>query len=682
MCGIAGVISPRPLPQLNIYDFIGRLHHRGPDSWGYFINPFGVTEANYISGVTDMLQTGLDWNSTVGDEERNSYQEYLTQPFLMLAHARLSILDLTAAGNQPLAYHRDNLVIVLNGEIYNYLELRTELKAKGYEFRTATDSEVVLAAYQEWGENCIDRFNGMWAFAIYDRLRNRLFISRDRLGIKPLFYTYNRELDYFAFASEIKALLTLPGMKVQANREECQSFLLYDAVENTSSTFFSNIYRLPPASNLIIDLTEISSQNNSWFQSIRISRYWGLKVNNDRCQVGEQDIAGKAREFYDLFTDAVRIRLRADVRVGTALSGGLDSSSNVYIINQLLKQGQADAVGKKQYSFSSVFSRTEEKYADESYFIDLITRQLDINSLKVAPTPERLLQEVESLVYNQDEPFGSTSIFAQWCVFSLPRPNGVLVTLDGQGADEQLAGYLSYLGIYWSNLPLYTPYLYQEIWQSRDISGGLDAGLRQLLVGKAKASLLSSFASRLLMKRRILTGRNIFGDNAARIVSQCMERMPVFRSSSPPTLNERLAFDTQNSLAVLLRYADRNSMAYGVESRAPYLDYRLAEFLAALPADYKIHNGWTKYIARHAFAGKLPDGITWRRDKMGFPTPEKTWFTGSLRDWATDVIKDATFLPELGVRPDIINNYEHLAQDSSLWRLINMELWARVFEVG
>ncbi len=681
MCGVAGIISPRSLAHLNIYDFISSIRHRGPDNWGYFIGPLGETQASYTSGMTGILQKGLDWNSTVGDEEQKSYQGYLNQPFLMLAHARLSILDLTAAGNQPLAYHRDNLVIVLNGEIYNYLELRSELKAKGYEFNTATDSEVVLAAYQEWGEKCIDRFNGMWAFAIYDRLRNRLFLSRDRLGVKPLFYTYNRQFNYFAFASEIKALLTLPGMKVQANREECQNYLLYDAIENTSDTFFQGIYRLPPASNLIIDLTGISDQNNSWFQSIGVSRYWGLKVNNDRYKVGEQDIADKASEFCDLFTDAVKIRLRADVRVGTALSGGLDSSSNVYVINQLLKQGQADAIGDRQYSFSSVFSRAEEKYADESYFIDLITRQLDINSIKVVPTPERLLHEVESLVYHQDEPFGSTSIFAQWCVFSLPRPNGVLVTLDGQGADEQLAGYLSYLGTYWSNLPLYTSRFYREIWQTRDISGGLKVGLRQLLAGKAKASLLSSFASRLLMKRRILMGRNIFGDNASAITVQCMERMPELVSSNIPTLNERLALDTQNSLAVLLRYADRNSMAYGVESRAPYLDYRLAEFLAALPADYKIHNGWTKYIARCAFAGKLPDEITWRRDKMGFPTPEKVWLTGPLREWGMSILRNATFLPELGVRPDIIDNYDFLARDFTLWRLINMELWARVFRV-
>ncbi len=682
MCGIAGIISSRSLPQLNIYNFISSIRHRGPDNWGYFIAPLGEIQVSHSCGMTDILQTGLDWSSTVGDEERKIYQGYLTRPFLMLAHARLSILDLTAAGNQPLAYNRDNLIIILNGEIYNYLELRLELKAKGYEFRTATDGEVVLAAYQEWGEDCIHKFNGMWAFAIYDRLKNRLFLSRDRLGVKSLFYTYNHELNYFAFTSEIKALLTLPGIKVKANLEECQNYLLYNVAENTENTFFQGIYRLPPASNLIIDLTEISNKNNSLFQSISVSRYWDLKINNDRCNVGAKEIADKAHEFYDLFMDAVKIRLRADVQVGTALSGGLDSSSNVYVINQLLKQGQAKAVGDRQYSFSSVFSRAEEKYADESYFIDLITRQLDIKSVKIVPTPQRLLNEVESLVYHQDEPFGSTSIFAQWCVFSLPRPNGILVTLDGQGADEQLAGYLSYLGIYWSSLPLLSPSLYREIWQTKDIRGGLKAGLRQLVVGKTMASPLSSFVFRLLMKRRMLIGEKVFGNNAAGILDKCMERMPEFLGKHPATLNERLAFDTQNSLPVLLRYADRNSMAYGIESRAPYLDYRLAEYLAALPADYKIHNGWTKYIARCSFSGKLPDEITWRRDKMGFPTPEKTWLRGPLREWGIDIIKKGKFLQELGVRSDLVNNYDQMANDFTLWRLINIELWAKVFKVN
>lgn len=682
MCGIAGIISTNSLPQLDIYDYISHLRHRGPDNWGYYIsssydkNQYNTKDGDYI-----LVQTGLPWLQSAGDEARKYYQEYLNKSCLMLAHARLSILDLSADGNQPMVYDRGKLVLAFNGEIYNYLEIRAKLQSEGYTFTTGTDSEVLLAAYQEWGQDCIHHFNGMWAFAIYDRLKQHLFISRDRLGVKPLFYTYSQETGYFAFASEIKALLVLPGMRADANREQCQSYLLYDCVENTSATFFKNIYRLPLGSNLTINLARIKEQGNSWQQAINISRYWELQVNNEGCVVKEKDMASKKEEFYDLFTDAVRIRLRADVRVGTALSGGLDSSSNVYVINHLLQQGQAGGVGDRQYSFSSVFSRADEKYADESPFIDMITRKLDINPVKVIPSPERFREEIESVVYHQDEPFVSTSIFAQWCVFSLPRPNGVLVTLDGQGADEQLAGYLPYLGIYWSNLAIYDPRLYREIWQARTINGGLKAGLRQLLVGKAKSTGLSSTVNNMLLKRHSGMATAIFGENATRMVAQSMECRPELINIGCQTLNERLAFDTQNSLAVLLRYAYRNSMAFGVESRAPYLDYRLAEYLAALPADYKIHNGWTKYIARSAFNGKLPDEITWRSDKMGFPMPEKNWLTGPLREWATEILRNAVILPQLGVKKNFVYDYDKFANDFTLWRLLNIELWGQVFHV-
>jgi asparagine synthase (glutamine-hydrolysing) len=684
MCGIAGLISTKPMQNLNIYDLATRLRHRGPDNWGYYIEPLVKQDGvgRIESGIDRyLLDTGYEWNPESGLQSRSRYLAYLDKPLIMMLHTRLSILDLSPAGNQPMLYNRGDFVLVFNGEIYNYPEIRAKLQSKGYSFTTGTDSEVVLAAYQEWGQECIHHFNGMWAFSIYDRPKQQIFISRDRLGVKPLFYTYSQETGYFAFASEIKALLALPSMRAEANREVCQSYLLYDCVENTSATFFKNIYRLPPASNLTINLACIKERGSSWKQAINIARYWNLQVNNEGCVVKEKDMASKKEEFYDLFTDAVRIRLRADVRVGTALSGGLDSSSNVYVINQLLKQGQAGGVGDRQYSFSSVFPRTDEKYADESPFIDLITRQLDINPIKVIPGPERLLEEIESVVYHQDEPFGSTSIFAQWCVFSLPRPNGVLVTLDGQGADEQLAGYPPYLSIYWSDLAIYDPRLYREIWQARDINGGLKAGVRQLLVDKAKNIGLSSMLNNMLLKRHRSMATGIFGENAPGVLQQSMESRPELINIASQTLNEKLAFDTQNGLAVLLRYADRNSMAYGVESRAPYLDYRLAEFLAALPADYKIHNGWTKYIARSAFAGKLPDEITWRRDKMGFPTPEKNWLAGSLREWAIEILSKADILPRLGVKKNIIDDYDKLADDFTLWRLLNMELWGQVFQV-
>lgn len=682
MCGIAGIISIRPLPQLDLFDFIGRLRHRGPDSWGYYLSSLseaGQEDSDNSKG--SQIHTGVEWKTGPGNLVKHDYQGYLSRPFMALLHARLSILDLSPLGNQPMFYNQGKLVLIFNGEIYNYLEIKASLKAKGYSFSTGSDSEVVLAAYQEWGEECVQHFNGMWAFAIYDTIKQQLFISRDRLGVKPLFYTYNAQNGFFSFASEIKALLALPGIKPEANREQCQSYLLLDCVENTSLTFFNNIFRLPPAYNMIINLSRIENRMSSG-QFYSINKYWDIKINNQRADRKLKDIENKKEEFFELFTDAVRIRLRSDVPVGTALSGGLDSSSNVYVINNLLKQNQAGGIGKKQYSFSSVYLRPEEKYVDESQYIDLVVGKLGIKSIKTVPEVDRLSKEVMNLVYHQDEPFGSTSIFAQWCVFSLPRPNGVLVTLDGQGADEQLAGYLTYLGNYWSELSVFDARLYSEIWRSRDLNESLKRKLLNLLASKTQKIGLSSLIDNAILKWRKRQTSSLFaGYEVERILEFSLETRPERFKLGDLSLNEKLAFDTQHNLAILLRYADRNSMAYGVESRGPYLDYRLVEYLADLPSGYKIHDGWTKYIARKAFNGKMPNEITWRRDKLGFPTPEKAWLTGPLRDWGTSMLKSADFLADLGVLPQVINSYDSLANDFSLWRLINMECWAQVFNV-
>ena len=677
MCGIAGVISTKSMVKLNIYNLASHLRHRGPDNWGYYIESLlGENRAS-----RKLLDTGYRWKPESGEHSRKRYRAYLDEPFIMMLHTRLSILDLSPAGNQPMEYNSGNLLMVFNGEIYNYLELKAQLQLQGYTFTTETDSEVLLAAYEEWEQECVHRFNGMWAFAIYDRIKQQLFISRDRLGVKPLFYTYSPETGYFAFASEIKALMDLPGVSTEVNRKVCLNYLLFDATENTRATFFKDIYRLEPGNNMVVRIGSLMGQGINCSKSITQSGFWELHANNDTSLVRDRDLELKKQEFIDLFTDAVRIRLRADVRVGTALSGGLDSSLNVYTINKLLKQGQARGIGDRQYSFSSVFTKDDEKHADESSFIDLITQKLDITSIKVTPSAERLREEIESLVYHQDEPFGSTSIFAQWCVFSLPRPNGVLVTLDGQGADEQLAGYLNYLGIYWSNLAIFDPRFLKEIWRARDISGGIRAGLRQFILSKIRKSGLHKIND-IVLKRHMGRARAIFGEKASRSLAEAIECSTDIINAGSQTLNERLVHDTRNGLAVLLRYADRNSMAYGVESRTPYLDYRLVEYLAALPAAYKVHNGWTKFIARSAFDGKLPDKIVWRRDKMGFPTPEKNWLKAPLREWAINIIKESSILPELGVKANIINEYDKLSEDFSLWRLLNLELWSRVFKVN
>jgi asparagine synthase (glutamine-hydrolysing) len=595
----------------------------------------------------------------------------------MLLHARLSILDLSPAGNQPMTAGPEGPVIVFNGEIYNYRELREELIKEGFSFTTHSDTEVVLAAYRRWGVECVHRFNGMWAFAVWDTDRRQLFLSRDRLGVKPLFYTFNHHQGCFAFASEIKALLALPGIDPAPDLARCQDYIIFDAEENTDATFFRNIHRLPPAHNLVLDIADGTIE-----QDRMPRRYWDLLPFTGNAAPRASEEKALTEEFYSLFFDAVKIRLQADVGVGTALSGGLDSSSSVYVINQLLKQDLAPSIGERQCCFSSVFSKPGETWADESPYINLVTETLNVRSVKVTPTPERLLRELESMVYHQDEPFGSTSIFAQWCVFSLPRQHNIIVTLDGQGADEQTAGYFPYLGAYWSSLALHDPILYREIWGARRMNGAFHQALLPFLTVKARSFLGRRFSTRVSRNLNARLLEAVFGARTKEIYGSYIERRPEGIALVGQHFNEKLAYDTKNRLPVLLRYADRNSMAFGVESRGPYLDYRLVEFVAGLPAGYKINGGWTKWIARKAFEGKLPEAIVWRRDKMGFPTPERIWFAGELRPWAEGILKNSSFIEQVGVRKNIAASYDALCRSNMLWKVLNLELWARVFHVS
>lgn len=667
MCGIAGIIAGKPINESSLDSIRLRLKHRGPDSWGYYL--CGLNTEHHRQRE-EQIKTGLQWHK---DTAFNAPPP----PFLMLFHARLSILDLSPAGNQPMTTGPEGPVIVFNGEIYNYGELKKELIKEGFSFTTHSDTEVVLACYQRWGVECVHRFNGMWAFAIWDRQRQQLFLSRDRLGVKPLFYTFNHTHGYFAFASEIKALLALPGTDPEPDVDRCQDYLIFDAEENTNATFFKNIHRLPPAHNLILSVT-----GGDIGQDRTPKRYWDVQpFTEDDADLRAPDNKVLAEEFYSLFFDAVKIRLQADVGVGTALSGGLDSSSSVYVINQLLKQDLAPSIGEKQFCFSSVFSKPGETWADESRYINLVTETLNVRSIKITPTPERLIRELEAMVYHQDEPFGSTSIFAQWCVFSLPRQHNIIVTLDGQGADEQTAGYFPYLGAYWSSLSLYDPTLYREIWGARRMDGALNLALVPFLSVKARSLLgkrIAAFVSRDVNTRPL---EAVFGTRTKEIYRSHIERRPEGVALIGQHFNQKLAYDTKSRLPVLLRYADRNSMAFGIESRGPYLDYRLVEFVAGLPARYKINNGWTKWIARKAFEGKLPEEVVWRRDKMGFPTPERTWFGGELRPWAEEILRKSSFIEQAGVRKDIANSYDVLSRNNRLWKILNLELWAKIFHI-
>jgi asparagine synthase (glutamine-hydrolysing) len=395
MCGIAGIFRfDAGMVNEKLLDGMGkRLAHRGPDGKGIFV-----------------------------DQEMG------------LVHRRLKIIDLSEEAHQPMTDSQGSLTISYNGEIYNYLELRKELEEDGFSFRSGSDTEVILAAYARWGVECVKKFNGMFAFALWDRGERRLFCARDRLGVKPFYYHCNT--NRFAFASEIKCLLSLPDVPAEANRKLIRDYLVLGLVDHTSETFFSGIRKLDPATWLILDR-----------RGIREERYWEIEVN-DQPQ-GNSCLPREAENFREILTDAIRLRLRSDVPIGSCLSGGIDSTSIVCLIHSLISPRHKERVGEYQKTFSAV---SEIPNLDERPFIRLVTAATGAEEHLVFPVAGRFLDELDALVWHQEEPFSSSSVYAQWCVFRRAAQAGVKVLLDGQGADEQLCGYRKFSYFYLRHL--------------------------------------------------------------------------------------------------------------------------------------------------------------------------------------------------------------------------------------
>jgi asparagine synthase (glutamine-hydrolysing) len=598
----------------------GSLAHRGPDGKG--------------------IWTGRcnDWN-------------------VMLGHRRLSIIDLSDAASQPMASADGSCHIVYNGEIYNYIELREELRGLGFEFRTKSDTEVILAAYRQWGADCLNRFNGMWAFAIHDAKKNILFCARDRFGIKP-FYCF-RKPGLFVFASEIKALLRHPEAPRVANASRVADFLAFGLVD---------IDRLPPAHYMVIEDGRLSLQP-----------YW---VPPKAEPAPETDSAESASRFLELFSDAVRIRLRSDVPVGTCLSGGLDSSSIVCVANRIMFGKDSpidrDLVGERQKTFTACYGNAE---FDERPFVDVVTGQTNASSHRVFPEAAILLKDMDALISHQEEPFGSTSIFAQWCVMRKVKETGVKVLLDGQGGDELLAGYDAY----------YAALAADRLADFRPIAA---------LAGLKKARRLRGLKAKWLAARTAFflvpdcLKRPLFPFAKGRLVN-CIGA-DFFRASFTgwPELKrcgsyvqgwsrQHLAHTT---LPGLLRYEDRNSMAFSIEARVPFLDYRLVEFVLRLPTEQKISGEWTKPVLREAMKGILPEKVRLRTDKKGFETPEGDWFRGELSTMLGDTVSSRSFASRGFFNASAVRKAFDAFQrgrpgltSRELWRIVNTELWMRSF---
>lgn len=547
---------------------------------------------------------------------------------VLLGHRRLAIIDLSPAGQQPMPY-LGRYQIVHNGEVYNYSELRDELQKKGYVFRTRTDTEVIAAAYDSWGENCVQHFDGMFAFAVWDDRKKELFAARDRFGEKPFFYYSDN--NRFVFASEIKALRAA-GTGATPNRKMLFNFLTIGYTgnpEQPEETFFEEIFKLPPASWLKFSYV---------YFSFTIGRYWSIDPEKQNRQISD----GEAIEqFSNLFRESVRRRLRSDVPVGTSLSGGLDSSS--VIATAISLAGPAASF----QSFTAVFPGYEK---DESPYANQVAETFHLRPHTVEVTGDGLLADWEKIVNIQEEPFGSASIYAQYKVYELSSRHNIKVLLDGQGADETLAGYHKYFKWYWQEL-----YRRNRLRRSGEIPAARSRGIREPFTYKNRiAAWFPSFAS-IVMERQYLL-KAIRQEDLDKEFVKHQSREAYYTPPDLFTLNGALHFNCfTNGLEELLRFADRNAMANGIEIRLPFLSHELAAFIFSLPPGFKIREGWTKWLLRETMKDTLPASIVWRTDKVGFEPPQKIWMQ---QKGLQDAIREAkrVLVREKILKPGVMDN--------------------------
>ncbi|MDB5246324.1 MAG: asnB [Segetibacter sp.] len=567
MCGIAGILStdPKNVSRQRLQKMTDSLHHRGPEGDGFWLNHEG----------------------TAG-----------------LGHRRLSIIDLSEAAAQPMHY-LDRYTITYNGEIFNYIEIKDDLVKKGFTFTSHCDTEVVLAAYACYGRECLQYFDGMFAFAIWDNKENNLFCARDRFGEKPFYYYYSHSQNQFVFASEMKALWAA-GIHKKIDSEMLLNYLTLGWVQNPvnkQQTFFEDIICLPPSHYL---LYKLQHDNNPYFE---VRSYWDI---DKETQIA--DCTGDAikQQFQTLFTTSVKRRLRSDVAIGSSLSGGLDSSAIVAVMNSLLEGS------KSQKTFSAIFPGFER---DESKHIQLVVDQFKIDNYTVTPTADDFINDFEKLIWHQEEPFQSSSIFAQYKVYELAKQKGVTVILDGQGADETMAGYTKYYHWYWQEI------IANHKWKEakREMRFARQHGQK---INWSWKNYVAAFSPQLAaneIQRRSFKQQATHPDITIDFFTHNYNKSKIYKPAVTK-LNDILYYNTMHiGLEELLRYADRNSMAHSREVRLPFLSHELVQFVFSLPSSCKIFNGYTKQLLRISMESFLPASIVWRKDKVGFEPPQKQW---------------------------------------------------------
>jgi len=648
MCGIFGLWhgDGTAICVDEVVRITASLSHRGPDDEGYYVG--NTTQGQYHACA------GAD---TLPELQLPSIQRFRGDANdLALGFRRLSILDLSAAGHQPMSTPDGRFTVILNGEIYNYLELRDELARQGAVFRSHSDTEVLLAAIAKWGREALNRLVGMFAMAVLDRAGPSLLLARDFFGIKPLYIA--RTKGRFAFASEIGALLQLRWVGRKVHPQRLYDYLRFGLTDDGGRTLLADIEQIPAGHML-----EIRPGDDLAAQP---QRYWRIDANS-QTELSFEDAATRLRE---LFLDSVSVHLRSDVPVGACLSGGIDSSAIVMAMRHL-------AANADIHTFS--YCADDETVGEEKWG-DLVAQQARATVHKTRIDASHLQNDLSQLIETQHEPFGSTSIYAQHRVFRLAQQAGLKVMLDGQGADELLGGYRPYLAARLASLARRGNWaeaagVFRQFCRLPGVA--MPELLRQtggLLTPDALQDIVRSVAGRKRVPSWL--DRRWFDRQGVRYDLH-------WTSKGPNVLREKLleAF-TRTSLPMLLRYEDRNSMAYSIESRVPFLTPALAQFVFSLPEDYLIiADGTTKAVFRAAMRGIVPDAVLDRRDKIGFATPERNWL-GTLRPWVDEILgsEAAARIPAMNIRK-VRQEWSRLREgrgrfDFRFWRWINLITWA------
>lgn len=643
MCGIYALINKSNNTNTNVLDLGTKIiRHRGPDDEGFYLWSENVNQIFCSSETSESTLLAKNYSFIPSDISWK----------IGLGHRRLSIIDLSPGGHQPMKHYETGLVITFNGEVYNYKEIREELVALGHKFYSQSDTEVILCAWAQWGQECLHRFNGMFAFVIFDPRKQTVYAVRDRFGVKPV-YWYQDE-NYFGIASEPKQFRTLPGFNDSVSQEIAYQYLAYGRLDFDENTFYKNIKQIRGGEILTYSIPQHQFGIKKWYQLPLYNKFEG----------SEKQAIDKFRE---LFSESVKLRLRSDVTVGSCLSGGLDSSAIVCTMAEILNE-QDNHNGIK-----TITACFENKKYDEWEFAKAVIDKTNSQYHQVFPSFENLQDELSKLMWHMDEPFGSTSQYSQWAVFKGAASQGLKVMLDGQGSDEQLGGYNG------NELPMYAGLIskakYAQVWREAKAfeeqtgvfpkSQILGAILRVYpsLKGLMPSSLKSAGTDKPKPWINYLNYQN-------------------YRLDSPSTLQETLAQQTLfTSLPMLLRYEDRNSMAWSIESRVPFMDYRLVEFNMSLPEKFLHNKGVRKYILREAMRPVFPAKIYERKDKMGFVTPEEVWLKGQGKDWLYDTIHTSmNKVPELFNKNLTLSAVDDMVKgtqkfDFSFWRMSCLGLW-------